>query len=252
MRMLALMLILVISQIVSAVELKGADIIDKCFALYRLAENESEINKVTIDYANGREEQKSFTRWIQFSPDHEDKVTIKFDEPAMDNGLALLIFRHENREDEQWLKLPSWNRIRKVAVNDQSKYFGGTDVTYEDARQFIGERTQDFTYNIVTASDNGWQIEALPKAATNSGYSRRLFTIDSHFVCTAIEYYGADGSLIKKQENSEIEVKPSGLWRADKVVIVNNNLKRTTTFLITARKFNEVNERTFTKNFILR
>jgi len=230
------------------------DIITKTFKLYRQVLSEREETTATIIYEDGRKEYKVFTRWILFDPAGEDKVIIKFSEPKLDKNLGLLIWRHKGRTDEQWLKMPSFHKVRKIAVSDQSKYFGGTDITFEDARQLIEERTQDFYYNKILSSDDGWKIEAVPNSGVDSGYSKRIFFIRPDFVCTAVEYYNNSDEPFKTQENSEIEIYENGMWRAEKVVITNRLLKRTTELTVTERKFENVNVNTnaFTQDFLLR
>ncbi|MFA6550978.1 MAG: outer membrane lipoprotein-sorting protein [Patescibacteria group bacterium] len=251
MKQLALIIVIFAIGIPCQAEMSGQEVITKCFALYRQTPSECERTEVTITPDGGKPTGKAFTRWIMFNPAGEDKVVVKFNEPAMDKGLGLLIWRHAD-EDEQWLKMPSFDKTRKIAVADQSKYFGGTDVTFEDARQLIGERTQDFNYKILSSDSAGWKIEALPKAGTKTGYGKRIFFVRSDFACTAIEYYDSRGELLKKQGNSEIKMQASGMWRTDKVIIVNRTLKRTTELTVTAREFGSVDESTFTQNFLLR
>jgi len=235
-----------------AEELSGKEIITKVFELYRQTPSEREETEVTITPDGGKPTGKNYTRWIMFDSAGEDKVTVKFSEPVMDNGLGLLIWRHTDGSDEQWLKMPSFNRTRKIAVSDQSKYFGGTDITFEDARQLVGERTPDFEYKILRSDKQGWEIEALPKYGVKSGYGKRIFFVRPDCACTAIEYYDSRGELLKKQENRKILVQDNGMWRADQVIITNRLLKRTTELTVTAREFGNVGASAFTQEFLLR
>ncbi|PIT93501.1 hypothetical protein COU00_04040 [Candidatus Falkowbacteria bacterium CG10_big_fil_rev_8_21_14_0_10_43_11] len=238
-----------------AEEMSSQEIVAKCFTLYRQTPSEREETQVTVIYEGGRTEQKAFTRWILFDPTGEDKVVIKFrktDKNNLDEGLGLLISRHIGRKDDQWLKMPSLDKIRKIAIADSGKYFGGTDITFEDARQLVGERTQDFDYKILQSGAEGWEIEALPKTGTESGYGKRIFSIQPDFACTAVEYYDTRGELLKKQENRGIETQANGMWRAKVVVVTSSLLKRTTELTVTAREFRNVDASTFTQDFLLR
>ncbi len=126
------------------------DMIKKSWDKFRAAKSEIEEAAIAVKYDDGRVEQKAYTRWIQFDPAGEDKVAIVFSAPANDRGLGLLTWRHKQGEDDQWLKLPSMKQVRRVSTSDQAKYFAGTDITYEDARQLIGERIDDFNYQIIS------------------------------------------------------------------------------------------------------
>jgi len=82
---------------------------------------------------------------------------------AYKDVLGLLTWRHADKDDDQWLKLPSMEKVRCISTADQDKYFAGTNLTYEDTRQLMGERINSFTYRTITQDSQGWQIEALPK-----------------------------------------------------------------------------------------
>jgi Outer membrane lipoprotein-sorting protein len=105
--------------------------------LFRQVTYEKERMEVNIIYKDGRKEEKVLTRWVHYDPAGEDKVTIVFSKPAREEGLGLFIWRHAKGDDDQWLKLPSMKEVRRISIADQSKYFAGSDITYEDSRQLI-------------------------------------------------------------------------------------------------------------------
>jgi hypothetical protein len=222
-----------------AEELTAAQIIAKSWQLYRQVSDEKETIEIVIKYNDSRREEKSLIRWIKYdSAKAEDKVTIKFFKPAIEDGLGLLTWRHSGGSDDQWLKLPSLDRVRRVSISDQAKYFAGTDITYEDSRQLIGERTSAFDYRVLRNEENLWVIEALPKAGTETGYSRRIFWIDNKFAVHKIEYYSKDGKFLKVQTNSHITYTVGGLWRAALIEINNLMLTRQTSMRIVERRLN--------------
>jgi len=124
---------------VMAEDLSAEKIIARSWQLYRQASTEKESIEVESIQNQGRRESKSLTRWTKFDPSGEDKVAVVFSKPVMDDGLGLLTWRHPDKEDDQWLKLPSMDKVRRVSVSDYDKYFAGTDFTYEDLRQLSGE-----------------------------------------------------------------------------------------------------------------
>lgn len=213
-------------------------VVAKSWKLYRQAKDEKEAVDLTVKYKDGRKEEKSLTRWLRYDDKGEDKVTIKFSKPAMDDGLGLLTWRHADKDDDQWLKLPSMDKVRRISTSEQDKYFAGTDLTYEDTRQLMGERTRDFTYRIIKHDNKGWQIEALPKQAGNSGYSKRVMYFSDNYACTAIEYFGKDSKMIKDQQNSGLTASGNGQWRAAKIEITNHVLNRSTFMTMKNRKLN--------------
>lgn len=226
------------------------DMVEKSWAKFRVAKFEIEEADITVKYDDGRVEQKAYTRWIQYDPAGEDKVSIIFSAPANDKGLGLLTWRHKQGDDDQWLKLPSMKQVRRVSTSDQAKYFAGTDITYEDARQLIGERTDDFNYQILRKDGAATVIEAQPKAATKTIYGKRVVWIDDKLAVARVEYYSPEGSLIKTQQNGTI-VEEKGCWRVNEAKMDNVLLKRSTVLKITKRRLDsDVPASVFTKTFL--
>jgi hypothetical protein len=222
-----------------AEDISALQIVTKSWRLYRLPATEKETVEIDITRQGGMKESKALTHWIKYDADKgEDKITIVFHKPAMDDGLALLTWRHAEKSDDQWLKLPSMGKVRRVSVADQEKYFAGTDLTYEDLRQLDGERTRDFNYRILSKEGDHSVIEASPKAGLESAYGKRIFWINGAFANIRTEFYSRDGRLIKVQTNSRISVQKNGMWRADQVEMQNLMLNRNTAMKITQRTIN--------------
>ena len=228
-------------------------IMERSWQLYRQLNTEQESVSAIIKEQGGSSQAKTFTRWIKYDSAGEDKVVIKFTEPVLDKGLGLLTWRHIKSNDEQWLKLPSHNKVRRLALGDQGKYFAGLDFTYEDARQLIGERIGQFNYRLLEIRAGDYLIEARPNPVTDSAYGKRIFWINKKFAVNKIEYYDENGKLIKTQENSEIKISENGLWSSDRVIITNQSLQRTTQVKFTERKIDlGLSPETFTKRFLER
>ncbi len=225
-------------------------LIAKSWELYRQTGNEKEQVAIAMDYYDGRKEEKALTRWTLYDKSSKDKTTTVFSKPAADNGLGMLIWRNQSG-DEQWLKLPSLTNVRKISVSDQGKYFGGTDITFEDARQLIGERVKDFNYRLSKDRGEIKTIEALPKPGIETAYGKRMIDINSKLSIVKIDFFDKNGQLIKTLTNENITVNKNGLWRADKMIIDNKLLKRKTLMTITDRQLNgKLPANVFTKDFL--
>lgn len=223
---------------VMAEDLSAEKIIARSWQLYRQASTEKESIEVEIIQNQGRRESKSLTRWTKFNPSGEDKVTVVFSKPVMDDGLGLLTWRHPGKQDDQWLKLPSMDKVRRISVSDQDKYFAGTDFTYEDLRQLTGERLPDFTYETIKQEDNQTVISAVPRLGVETGYGKRIFWVNSAFVIVKMEYYSKGGLLLKSQTNSRITTHKGGTWRAEQVEVKNLMLNRQTAMRVIERVLN--------------
>lgn len=244
-------LLTISSDVLMADEMLPEKIIARGWELYRQTAYEKELIKIVVSYADNRKEEKRLIRWTKFDPASEDRVTIKFVEPPLDRGLGLLTLRHPAGSDEQWLKLPSLKKVRKISVGEQEKYFAGTDFTNEDVRQLVGERVQDFAYSLVRKEGENLVIEAVPRPEIETGYGRRILWVSDKFVMTRIEYYSKKGDLIKTQVNNGITVSGNGLWRPRKVELENLLLGRKTSAEIEQRELKtDIQGDIFSKDFL--
>ncbi|MFA5029919.1 MAG: outer membrane lipoprotein-sorting protein [Patescibacteria group bacterium] len=215
----------------------GREIVGKSWQLYRQSVYEIENVQVVVTGYSGRKTEKAYTRWILFEPNGEDKTCMIFGEPAMDRGLGLLVNRHPGNADDLWLKLPSFDKVRRISVGDESKYFAGTDFSYEDARQLTGERLDDFDYQTLECKEGVWAVEARSKPGIKSGYGKRVFLIDRSFITREIRFYDQADRLVKTLVNKDVEAKEGGLWRAGATAIENVALGRTTVLRVVKREF---------------
>jgi len=55
------------------------------------------------------------------------KAIIRFIEPAEVKGVALLVVNHPDRSSDQWMWTPAIGRDRRIALQDRSTRFFGTD-----------------------------------------------------------------------------------------------------------------------------
>src|SRR3954451_25483038 len=60
------------------------------------------------------------------------KAVIRFHTPAEVKGVALLIVNHPDRAADQWMWTPAIERDRRIALQDRSTRFFGTDFSFED------------------------------------------------------------------------------------------------------------------------
>src|SRR3954463_1723154 len=97
------------------------------------------------------------------------KALIRFTAPAEVKGVALLIVNHPDRASDQWMWTPAIGRDRRIALQDRSTRFFGTDFSFED----LEERDVDqYDYRLTgEESIEGvqcWRIEARPKQSKTS------------------------------------------------------------------------------------
>src|SRR6187402_2986345 len=63
------------------------------------------------------------------------KSVLRFSAPAEVKGVALLVVNHPDRASDQWMWTPALERDRRIALQDRSTRFFGTDFSFEDLEE---------------------------------------------------------------------------------------------------------------------
>ena len=94
----------------------------------------------------------------------QSKAVLRFTAPAEVKGVALLVVNHPDRASDQWMWTPAIERDRRIALQDRSTRFFGTDFSFED----LEERDVN-QYDYVLLGDETvdgaacWKIQSTPK-----------------------------------------------------------------------------------------
>lgn len=142
----------------------------------------------------------------------DSKVVLRFTAPPEVKGVALLVVNHPDRASDQWMWTPAIARERRVAVQDRSSRFFGTDFSFED----LEERDVDqYDYRLLgEQSVDGvacWKLESRPKEAKSSQYSHAIIWVRrDNYVFQQIESYKKD-QLARRLRYSDIQ-NIQGIW----------------------------------------
>jgi hypothetical protein len=155
-------------------------------------------------------------RWtIERLGSHGDsKAVLRFTAPAEVKGVAMLIINHPDRASDQWMWAPAIERDRRIALQDRSTRFFGTDFSFED----LEERDVN-QYEYVLAGDEAidgvacWRIQSTPKEAKSSQYSRSLVWIrKDNYALARIENFLKD-QVVRRLVYSDL-ANIQGIWTA--------------------------------------
>jgi hypothetical protein len=164
-----------------------------------------------VTAADGKVTRKSWqtTRLGSYG---NSKMVIRFLAPAEVKGVALLVVNHPDRSSDQWMWTPAIGRDRRIALQDRSTRFFGTDFSFED----MEERDVDqYDYRLAgeEAMDGApcWRIEARPRQGKSSQYTlSRIWIRKDNYVAAQYE------SLIKDQPVRRLVQKDiqniQGIW----------------------------------------
>lgn len=202
---------------------------------------------MTLRSAEGKEALREMRYSSLEKPGDGDRSLIVFDTPKDVEGTALLTFSHKTADDDVWLYLPSLSRVKRIASNNKSGAFMGSEFAFEDigsqeVEKFKYKYLRDETLDGMPCS----VIEQVPTYA-NSGYTKQIVWHDqAEFRVQKIEYYDRKDTVLKTLRSSEYQKYLERYWQPGRMEMVNHQTGRSTTLLLQDYKFrNGYTERDF-------
>jgi hypothetical protein len=163
--------------------------------------------------ATGKTSEK---RWVyeRIGSHGQSRVVIRFTAPPEVRGVALLIVNQPDRASDQWMWTPALERDRRIALQDRSTRFFGTDFSFEDLEERDLEQF-DYTMLGEEAVDGAtcWKIQSTPKQSRASQYTRSIVWIrkDNH-AWARIDSYVKD-DVVRRLDYRNIQ-NIQGVWTA--------------------------------------
>ncbi len=158
-------------------------------------------------------------RYERLGSHGSSKAVLRFTAPPEVKGVALLIHNHPDRASDQWMWTPALQRERRIALQDRSTRFFGTDFSFED----LEERDVDqFDFRLLGEEQvEGaacWKIEASPKKTRVSQYTRSLVWIrKDNYAWAQMEGYKGQ-RLIRRVRYLDVE-PVQGIWTARRLEV---------------------------------
>ena len=163
--------------------------------------------------AKGKVSDKRWT-FERLGSHGKSQVVLRFTAPAEVKGVALLVANHPDRASDQWMWTPAIERDRRIALQDRSTRFFGTDFSFEDLEErdvdqydyaLLGEETID--------GAACWKIQSVPKQRKSSQYTRSIVWIrKDNYAFARIESYIKDAA-VRRLDYSDIQ-NVQGIWTA--------------------------------------
>jgi len=158
-----------------------------------------------------------------------DMALIRFDSPSDIRGTALLSKSNGDKPEDQWLYLPAFKRVKKIASKNRSGPFAGSEFSFEDLSV---QEVDDFDYHFLDSGLLGTElcfiVERFPRDKY-SAYSRQRVWVDqSEYRIRKIEYFDESDRLIKTLHNRDFVLYNSRLWKPQMMVMQNHRNKRIT------------------------
>jgi outer membrane lipoprotein-sorting protein len=144
----------------------------------------------------------------------QSKAVLRFSAPPEVKGVALLVVNHPDRASDQWMWTPAIERDRRIALQDRSTRFFGTDFSFEDLEERDVDQ-YDYTLSGEESIDGAvcWTIDSTPKQTKSSQYSKAVVWIrKDNYAVARIENY-VKNDVVRRLVYSNIQ-NVQGIWTA--------------------------------------
>jgi len=174
---------------------------------------------MTMNIINDKEQARE--RKVHSFRMGDDKSIMWFQAPADIKGSSFLRLSYDDRDDDMWIYLPAFGKVRRIATHARNGNFMGSDFTYED----MGDRKlDDYTHTLLGEEKLGerdcWTVESIPREGLATDYGKRVMWIwKEKYEPLKGELYDKSLKLRKKLSFTLTPIK--NYWVAGKIVMEN-------------------------------
>jgi outer membrane lipoprotein-sorting protein len=174
-----------------------------------------------------------------------DKRLVRFTAPADQRGISFLSLPG----DLQYLYLPAFKKVRRIATSVKNTSFAGTDFTYEDLEAV--KMSTRWTAAFKSREADSTIMELIPKPGTATDYSRQLVTVrNDSFYPVRVEYYDRSGTLSKVLVRGELK-QLKGYWVSMDSTMEDVRKHHTTRMLVSDLKLDTgIGDEKFTERYL--
>ena len=210
--------------------------------------------KMILRNKHGKESIREIrSKTLEVENDGDKSLTI-FDRPRDVKGTALLSFTHKEGPDDQWLYLPALKRVKRIASDNKSGPFMGSEFAYED---ITSQEVEKYTYKFIKDDNlNGMDVFVFERYPVDkkSGYTRQIIWMDKdNYKERKIEYYDRKNALLKTLILDEYNLYLDKFYRTHNMYMENHQTGKSTRLLQNNYNFDvELSDRDFDKNSLKR
>jgi Outer membrane lipoprotein-sorting protein len=202
------------------------------------AENFRYDGRITTRKANGATDRKSW-RCQRLGEAGSSKTMLRFTDPADIRGVALLVWNHSGKQSEMWLYTPALARTRRVAQQDRSSRFAGTDFSFED---FEESDTSAWEYSDLREETEGgepcWRIAARRSITHPSQYDRETIWVSREKMTPVRIDKFRGGKAARRLAMQSLELR-QGIWTPMRIDVVDLLGNSTTTLELADARYNQ-------------
>lgn len=142
------------------------------------------------------------------------KSVLRFTVPAEVKGVALLVVNHPDRASDQWMWTPALARERRIALQDRSTRFFGTDFSFEDLEERdVGQYEYELLGEEALEGAACWRLQSTPREKKVSQYTRSLLWVrKDNYAFVQVENF-IKAELVRRLKYSNL-ANVQGIWTA--------------------------------------
>jgi outer membrane lipoprotein-sorting protein len=206
----------------------------------RRATTKSERYEGLLESFNASGKNTSEKRWIfqRLGAHGQSKSIIRFTAPAEVRGVALLIVNRPDRASDQWMWTPALERDRRIALQDRSTKFFGTDFSFEDLEEReAGQYEHELLGEEQMGGAAAWKIQAVPKASRSSQYTKQIVWIrKDNYAIVRIDSYVKE-QVVRRLEFADFR-QVGGTWTAHDTGMIDQQRKTRTRLRLDKVEYN--------------
>ncbi len=249
-----------ISCVVSANPLSGYDVAQRVAARDEGVTQFRRIHMFMTDNQNNVRERETISFRKYYGSDK--KTLIYYEKPANFRDTAFLTFDYGDvaADDDQWLYLPAFGKIRRISSANRGDAFLGTDFSYEDIKKETKFSLSDYQFSILEHRQQSggdlYLLEAIPvneTVANELGISRIRSWIDAQiWMPLSVDQWDLHGRHYKTIKIRDVQ-SIQGIWTALSIESKNHLTQHHTLFNFTDIDYQkQIDDQIFTQNTLRR
>ena len=175
-------------------------------------------------------------RWLftRLGSHGQSKAVLRFVAPAEVKAVALLIVNHPDRASDQWMWTPALQRERRIALQDRSTRFFGTDFSFEDLEE---RDVNQYNYRLlgeeVIDGAACWRIESTPSEKKVSQYAKsEVWIRKDTYALAQVESY-IKTAVVRRLKYSNF-AQQQGIWTGRRLEM--SDLRRKSRTILTLER----------------
>ena len=222
---------------------QAQEIVAKADAVINAPKDQKATMKMILTDKNGNEKHRE----AEFLQKGDEKRIMRFTKPADQKGIAFLGLPN----DVQYLYMPAFHKVRRIASHVKNTKFAGTDFTYDDLSSF--KYSEDYNARLINEDNQYWILELKPKPGVKKDYRKlKMWVRKDNYYPAKLEYYDKGGNLWKVMERRKIE-KIGKYWISREMEMKDLKEQHSTIMQLEDIEFDTgLSDKLFTKRYLKR